>query len=127
LDRVKRSLTPWKNDFFDIARTSPDLYGPFWILTTIIFLLSSTGNLARYFNNWDRDTFIFRLELVRYGVLIVYSFGIGLPVLLGVLFRFFESNVNIFQVKFSLIKVHLFIWLFLKLFPIHSNTLYHSF
>jgi hypothetical protein len=33
-------------------KPNPDFYGPFWVLTTIIFLLSSTGNLSRYFSNW---------------------------------------------------------------------------
>jgi hypothetical protein len=57
----------------------PDFYGPFWILTTIIFLLSSAGNLSRYFYNFEKDAYIFKLELVRYGIMVVYSFGFGFP------------------------------------------------
>jgi hypothetical protein len=74
------------------------LYGPFWILTTIVFLLSSTGNLARYFNNWEKSEFIFRLTLVRYAVIIVYSLGLGFPLVLGLILRLFESRITPIQV-----------------------------
>jgi hypothetical protein len=57
-------------------------------LTTIIFLLSSTGNLSRYFYNWSKYVYIFQLELVRYGVLIVYSFGFGFPTALHFIIKF---------------------------------------
>jgi hypothetical protein len=49
--RILRSLSPWRQDFFENAETIPDLYGPFWILTTIIFLLNLMGNLTTYLNN----------------------------------------------------------------------------
>lgn len=69
---------------------NPDFYGPFWLMTTIIFLLSSTGNLSRYFYNWDKsDVYLFKLELVRLGVLVVYSFGFGVPTLLYFVMKFF--------------------------------------
>ena len=37
------------------------------------------------------------MELFRYSVLIGYSFGFGFPVLLGLLLRFFNSRVGIFD------------------------------
>lgn len=98
LTRVRASLTPWKQDFFENARNHPDLYGPFWILTTIIFLLCSAGNLSRYFNNLDKEEFLFRMELFRYSVIIVYGFGFGFPALIGVAFRLFGSGITIPQV-----------------------------
>lgn len=87
-----------------MTRENPDLYGPFWILTTIVFLLSSTGNLARYFNNWEKSEFIFRLTLVRYAVLIVYSLGIGFPLVLGLILRLFESRITPIQVRRLLLR-----------------------
>jgi len=52
LDRIKQNFIPFKREFIEKLNNNPDFYGPFWILTTIIFLLGSTGNLARYFYNW---------------------------------------------------------------------------
>jgi hypothetical protein len=87
LERIKLSLMPIKNTFFESLNGNPDFYGPFWILTTIIFLLSSTGNLSRYFYYWTKDVYIFKLELVRYGVIIVYSFGFGFPFALHLIIK----------------------------------------
>lgn len=36
--------------FFVIYKEKPDLYGPFWILTTLIAVLAILGNLGRYFD-----------------------------------------------------------------------------
>lgn len=38
----------WKPDFFHIAEENPDLYGPFWLASTLIFLTAVTGNLDSY-------------------------------------------------------------------------------
>lgn len=92
-----KSLAPWKKDFFQGLGEKPDLYGPFWIVTTIIFLLSLTGNLSRYLNNLGESDFTFRMELFRYSVIIGYSFGFGFPILLGLLLRFFNSKIGVFD------------------------------
>lgn len=65
-----------------------DLYGPFWILTTIIFLLGSAGNLANYLNNWSNENHTFDLKLVRIGVVFVYSVGFGFPTVLFFVIKF---------------------------------------
>lgn len=79
----------------------PDFYGPFWLLTTIIFLVSSTGNLSRYFYNWSKDAYIFKLELVRYAVLVVYSFGFGVPTLLYFVMKFFGAKLTLPEVIYQ--------------------------
>jgi hypothetical protein len=49
LSRLLRSLLPTtKVPFFDENSGKPDLYGPFWICTTLIFLLAIAGNFADY-------------------------------------------------------------------------------
>jgi len=41
-------MLPIKPGFFDLTRNNPDLWGPFWITTSIIFLLTAAGNFERY-------------------------------------------------------------------------------
>ena len=49
LNRIKGSLLPRpKGAFFELVAANPDLYGPFWISTTLIFAMAMTGNLASY-------------------------------------------------------------------------------
>ena len=42
------SLKPFNSDLADEISTNPDLYGPFWIMTTLIFVLACMGNLTAY-------------------------------------------------------------------------------
>jgi hypothetical protein len=81
------AFIPFKPTFLESLNGNADFYGPFWLLTTIIFLTSSTANLSRYFYNWTKDEYIFKLELVRFGVLFAYSFGFGVPALLFLIMK----------------------------------------
>jgi len=47
LSRVGRSLVPINKPFF-VPPEKPDLYGPFWICFTLVFLMAATGNFASY-------------------------------------------------------------------------------
>ena len=107
---------------------NPDLYGPFWLMTTIIFLLSSTGNLSRYFFNWDKsDVYLFKLELVRLGVIVVYSFGFGVPTILYFVMKFLGcSRLTLPEVPNLLKKGHLHLWLLLELFHSYLPSVYYS-
>jgi len=46
MKRMGRSFMPWKNDFFEFLQSNPDLYGPFWIATTVVFVMFVTGNIS---------------------------------------------------------------------------------
>ena len=43
----------WRADptFLNLVGDAPDLYGPFWVATTLIFVISVTSNLARSLTN----------------------------------------------------------------------------
>jgi hypothetical protein len=99
VNRIARSFSPWRRDFFDTEDNRPDIYGPFWIMTTVVFLLSSMGNIARYFNHWAHEDFIFTTHHFRYAVLLVYTLGFGLPLLLAGLLRLFRSSITLVQVQ----------------------------
>jgi hypothetical protein len=47
--RVSSSLIgPFKPDFMEVTWNRPDLYGPFWVATTLIFVIAVAGNYAKY-------------------------------------------------------------------------------
>jgi len=60
--------------------SSPDLYGPFWTLTTVIFSLfvfsSLASSISSYLSDkpWDYD-----FKLLGVAVGLVYSYGLGVP------------------------------------------------
>jgi hypothetical protein len=46
--RLLHSLVPFNPKFYEISQSSPDLYGPFWIYTTLIFIIAAAGSISGY-------------------------------------------------------------------------------
>jgi len=46
--RLLHSLVPFNPKFYDIIESNPDLYGPFWISTTLILTIAASGSLNKY-------------------------------------------------------------------------------
>lgn len=55
--RLLHSLIPFNPKFYDISEKTPDLYGPFWIYTSLIFIIAAAGSLAKYLNNDSTQNF----------------------------------------------------------------------
>lgn len=74
-DSVKRrafnSLIPFNPTFHNISKERPDLYGPFWIYTTLIFLIAATGEITSYLNG---DTNSYFEEFVPKSAILVRYF-----------------------------------------------------
>jgi len=72
---------------------SADLYGPFWTLTTLIFSLFVCSSLASALASWlshpDAAAVVsYDFGLIFTAVMLVYSYGIALPVLLWFALRY---------------------------------------
>lgn len=48
LERLKGSVIPFNKSFYQTAEKNPDLYGPFWIYTTIVFAITVAANISGY-------------------------------------------------------------------------------
>ncbi|KZP17384.1 Yip1-domain-containing protein [Athelia psychrophila] len=71
--------------FLTTLAPNPDLYGPFWVLTTLIFTLylsSSLGASITSFLSTPDTAFEYDFGLLSTSVALVYAYGLGLPVLL---------------------------------------------
>lgn len=53
--RLAASLIPFNSRFHVQYKGNPDLYGPFWIYTTLIIILAIAGNLSRYIQMGSAD------------------------------------------------------------------------
>jgi hypothetical protein len=47
-------LGPFRPDFMEATMARPDLYGPFWIATTLVFVTAVAGNYAEFLA-WSRS------------------------------------------------------------------------
>ena len=45
--RFLNSLIPFNNKFQNLVKDKPDLYGPIWIYSSLIIIISATGSLTR--------------------------------------------------------------------------------
>mmetsp|Transcript_30144 Transcript_30144/g.80986 ORF Transcript_30144/g.80986 Transcript_30144/m.80986 type:complete len:325 (+) Transcript_30144:68-1042(+) len=55
--RVVHAVLPRpRAQFFELISPNPDLYGPFWIATTLIFVIAVTGNLAKWMTFTPTDS-----------------------------------------------------------------------
>ncbi|MCO5580561.1 hypothetical protein L7F22_034429 [Adiantum nelumboides] len=49
--RVLQSFLLDRGQFISLTSHNPDLYGPFWICTTLVFVASACGNFGSYLSN----------------------------------------------------------------------------
>lgn len=102
LNRVKGSLLPRpRGAFFELIAANPDLYGPFWVATTLIFAMAITGNLASYFafvasEAHPKWTYDFTQLTVAGSV--IYSYVTLLPLLFWLLLRYYEASKKLADV-----------------------------
>ena len=95
------SLIPFNHKFQETTEKNPDLYGPFWIYTTLILTIASCGSLTRFFKgtkiNDDKNENFFQ-EFIPIAASIIYIIGFGLPILLTFLMKAFGSSINFVNV-----------------------------
>eukprot|EP01026_Neomeris_dumetosa_P071005 TRINITY_DN7140_c0_g1_i3.p1 TRINITY_DN7140_c0_g1~~TRINITY_DN7140_c0_g1_i3.p1 ORF type:complete len:297 (-),score=35.07 TRINITY_DN7140_c0_g1_i3:394-1284(-) len=87
LQRCLHSLYgPLKKDFYENTKEKPDLYGPFWITTTVIFLAVIASSIVKSFDKAKKDdlselswavglfySYVFIVGLVFWGILKLYG------------------------------------------------------
>jgi hypothetical protein len=72
---------------------NPDLYGPFWTLTTLIFTLFLSSSLAQSISFYLtaehlKSEYDYDFTLLSVAVSVVYTYGIAVPVLLWLALRY---------------------------------------
>jgi len=87
VERCGKSLMPIKSEFIEFTRTKPDLYGPFWIATTLIFLLAVSANISSYF--FEPDTWGYNFYVLPIGVGLIYGYTFCIPIPFWLYFKFF--------------------------------------
>uniref|UniRef100_A0A7S3AJT7 Protein YIPF n=2 Tax=Haptolina ericina TaxID=156174 RepID=A0A7S3AJT7_9EUKA len=102
LNRVKGSLLPRpKGAFFELVAANPDLYGPFWISTTLIFAMAITGNLASYFAfhpTAANPVWKYNFNQLTLAGSVVYSYVTVLPLIFWLLLRYFDASKKLVDV-----------------------------
>ncbi|XP_074312301.1 uncharacterized protein LOC141647849 [Silene latifolia] len=98
LERIKESLLPWKGTFTEMTSNNPDLYGPFWICTTLIFIAASIGTFVSYVTHkpqskdWNYD-----ISMVTWSAGLFYGYVTLVPLSLYVALKYFSAPSGFVQ------------------------------
>jgi len=101
LHRVFRGLVFFPPKFFETIQTNPDLYGPFWIATTLVFMMAATGNIAVYFQhlaNGEGEKWQFNIDKLSVAAGTIYGYLILIPLILFAIFRYFKVGLRLMDI-----------------------------
>ncbi|XP_076885149.1 uncharacterized protein LOC143534576 [Bidens hawaiensis] len=111
LERIKDSVLPFGGSFNEKTASNPDLYGPFWICSTLIFVAASIGTFATYLSHklhhkeWNYD-----INLVTWSAGVFYGYVLIVPLCLYVILKYFSAPSTLVQL-FCLYGYSLFIFI----------------
>jgi hypothetical protein len=71
---------------------NPDLYGPFWIATTVIVILFLTGTISQYLAQSGKGHFVYDFTLLSGAAGLVYGYTFFIPVGLWAVLKWFGSE-----------------------------------
>ena len=94
--RFINSFIPFNHKFGNLIKNNPDLYGPIWIYTSLILLISATGSLTRTIQGHNNKNFF--QEFIPIAGTIIYCVGFGLPILITFLMKIFGITLGFVHV-----------------------------
>jgi hypothetical protein len=100
LKRCVRSLWPFKYDFLATIKDNPDFYGPFWISTTLIFMMAAAANFAYYLDALINPDKIYQYDFYKliYGSGVIYGYAFITPLLFWLYVKWIELNINLIDI-----------------------------
>ena len=83
-----------RSNFLDILDGNPDLYGPFWIATTVVFILFLAGTISQYLGarKSGNELFGYDFTLLSAASGLIYGYTFVIPVALWGVLRWFGSE-----------------------------------
>ncbi|KAI8893389.1 hypothetical protein BC833DRAFT_531829 [Globomyces pollinis-pini] len=91
-DRMLAAIVPTKQ-FHTVLANNPDFYGPFWIPTTVIFVLFAASTVAESIaNKFSKTQYTFDITLLSSASVTVYSFVTLLPAILFAIAKWYKIN-----------------------------------
>ncbi|KAJ7518435.1 hypothetical protein O6H91_21G068700 [Diphasiastrum complanatum] len=100
LERIRDSFLPHKGDFVEKTNSNPDMYGPFWITTTLIFVTAALGNFAAYIahkTSSTSDHWHYDINKVTWSASMFYGYIALVPLLLYFLLKYMGVSSSLVQ------------------------------
>uniref|UniRef100_A0A3P9P5L7 Protein YIPF n=1 Tax=Poecilia reticulata TaxID=8081 RepID=A0A3P9P5L7_POERE len=107
-ERILGSLVPWpgKNFIQVHLRKNPDLYGPFWICTTLVFAIAISGNLSTFLRYFGNSNYKYTAEFGKVSIAATAIFSYAWLVPLGLWgLLLWRSNKILNLVSYSFMEI----------------------
>ena len=99
MERCLKSMYPVGDFAQDTLNHQPDLYGPFWIATSVIFAVfvcsSLAGSLAAYMSGQPH---VYDFTLLSFAVVVVYLYAFLCPALVWASTKYFGCQPNLLDI-----------------------------
>ena len=91
--RLGHAMIPFSNRFITGYRKKPDLYGPFWVLTTLVATLFISSNIYCFltFTTDNKQALAVSIKLIPIAATVIYGVAIGLPLLLKLIVNLYGT------------------------------------
>ncbi|XP_015232066.1 PREDICTED: protein YIPF1 [Cyprinodon variegatus] len=107
-ERILGSMVPWpgKNFIQVYLRKNPDLYGPFWICTTLVFVIAISGNVSNFLVHFGNPDFKYTPEFRKVSIAATAIFSYAWLVPLGLWgLLLWRSNKILNLVSYSFMEI----------------------
>ncbi|KAF9949811.1 hypothetical protein BGZ70_001615 [Mortierella alpina] len=110
MERCFASVIP-KGNFLDIMGGSPDLYGPFWISTTVIFALFVISSIVDSINAYLNQTaYVADIRQLTFAFGTIYSYAFLVPAMIWGATKYFGCQPDLLEML-ALYGYGLTIWI----------------
>ncbi|KAI1293349.1 hypothetical protein EDD11_008436 [Mortierella claussenii] len=110
MERCMASVIP-KDNFLDVMGGSPDLYGPFWIPTTVIFVLFVTSSIIDSINAYLSSTpYAYDIRQLTFAFGTIYTYAFLVPALIWGSTKYFGCQPDLLEML-ALYGYGLTIWI----------------
>jgi len=82
VDRLRRSVSLENKMFFE-GEMRPDMYGPFWLCTTLVFVMAAAGNLGSLLSfvpTEDKQVFTYNFSKLTVATSVLYGYCLVVPI-----------------------------------------------
>lgn len=96
LYRLVRSFLPIPPTFLELIKNNPDMYGPFWIASTLVFSITFSSHIAGYLISGQ--TFNYDVGKLSFAAAAIYGYLAFIPILLSFILRYYKIEVKLLQI-----------------------------
>jgi len=98
VNRCLRAVFPFRFNFVEIIHEKPDLYGPFWITTSLIFLMAIAANFASYLDTFTNGGFNYDFYKIPYGAAVLYGYVFIIPISFYLFLKWVEIKISFVEI-----------------------------